>query len=148
VPSLEEAQAILAALESYPNLPAYISFTCRDEVHTSHGETLKSCASFLDTQPAIIGVGVNCTRPEYIGSLIREIASVTKKTIIVYPNSGEGWNAEQHCWIGDGQMQEYGQLAREWRAAGARWIGGCCRTGPEHIRAAAEALALEPQKML
>jgi homocysteine S-methyltransferase len=29
---------------------------------------------------------------------------------------------------------EYGQAAKEWQAAGASLIGGCCRTTPEHIR--------------
>jgi homocysteine S-methyltransferase len=152
VPSLEEAQAILRALEPYPDLPAYISFTCRDGLHTSHGESLRACAALLDKQAAIIGIGVNCTRPELIASLIAEIALATAKPIIVYPNSGEGWDAERHCWTGagqigngqvQGQVQEYGKLARQWRAAGAQWIGGCCRTGPKHIRAAAESLRLD-----
>ena len=72
IPSLEEAEAILAALQPYPDLPVYISFTCQDESHVSHGETLRECAELLDRRDQVIGVGVNCTRPELIGSLIRE----------------------------------------------------------------------------
>jgi hypothetical protein len=39
--------------------------------------------------------------------------------------------------VGQGQsnITKYGELASKWAAAGADWIGGCCRTGPEHIRA-------------
>jgi homocysteine S-methyltransferase len=139
IPSLEEARAILAALQAYPNLPVYISFTCQDALHVSHGETLRECAELIDGQDQVIGIGVNCTRPELIGSLIRELAQVTSKPIIVYPNSGEQWDAVHRCWEGDGQIQQFGELARRWREDGAQWIGGCCRTGPSHVRAVAEA---------
>ncbi len=138
IPSLEEAKAILAALQPYPDLAAYLSFTCRDRTHVSHGESLRACAELLDAQPQVIGIGVNCTAPELIGSLIGELAKVTSKPIIVYPNSGEQWDALHHCWQGDGQLQAFGELAVRWRSAGAQWIGGCCRTGPEHVRAVAQ----------
>jgi homocysteine S-methyltransferase len=137
IPSLEEAKAILAALQPYPELAAYLSFTCRDGLHVSHGEALRACAELLDMQPQVIGIGVNCTAPELIDSLIGEMAKVTSKPIIVYPNSGEQWDGEHRCWQGDGQIAEFGELAGRWRGAGAQWIGGCCRTGPEHVRAVA-----------
>jgi homocysteine S-methyltransferase len=137
IPSLEEAKAILAALQPYPDLAAYLSFTCRDGTRVSHGESLRACAELLDAQPQIVGIGVNCTAPELIGSLIGELAKVTSKPIIVYPNSGEQWDALHRCWQGDGRLQTFGELAVRWRSAGAQWIGGCCRTGPEHVRAVA-----------
>jgi homocysteine S-methyltransferase len=137
VPSLEEARAILAALHPYPDVAAYISFTCRDESHVSHGETLQACAELLDKEPQIIAIGINCTSPELIGSLVRQLEQATRKPILVYPNSGEQWDAVHRCWQGDGQVQQFGELARRWRGAGAQWIGGCCRTGPEHVRAVA-----------
>jgi homocysteine S-methyltransferase len=137
IPSLEEAKTILAALEPYPDVAAYLSFTCRDGTHVSHGESLRACAELLDAQPQVIGIGVNCTAPELIGSLIGELATVTSKPIIVYPNSGEQWDALHRCWQGDGRLQTFGELAVRWRSAGAQWIGGCCRTGPEHVRAVA-----------
>jgi homocysteine S-methyltransferase len=138
IPSLEEAKAILAALQPYPEVGVYFSFTCRDGSHVSHGETLHRCAKLLDVQGQVIGIGVNCTAPELIGSLIRQLAGATSKPILVYPNSGEGWDAVHRCWQGDGQIQNFGDLAQKWRSAGAQWIGGCCRTGPEHVRAVAD----------
>jgi homocysteine S-methyltransferase len=137
IPSLEEAEAILAALRPYPDVAVYLSFTCRDERHVSHGETLQACAELLDGRPQVIGIGVNCTAPELIGNLIRQLTKVTSKPIVVYPNSGEQWDAVHRCWQGDGQIQEFGLLAKMWRDDGAQWIGGCCRTGPEHVRAVA-----------
>jgi homocysteine S-methyltransferase len=139
IPSLPEAKAILAALEPYPDAGAYLSFTCNDGTHVSHGETLQQCAELLNRTPQVIGIGVNCTRPDLIGNLITELAQVTSKPIIVYPNSGERWDVEHRCWFGEGTTKEFGELAGKWRAAGAQWIGGCCRTGPEHVRAVADA---------
>lgn len=141
VPSLGEAEAILAALAQFPELPAYISFTCQDDGHTGHGEPIDSCARLLDTASQIVAIGVNCTAPRYIASLIRKIREVTRKRIAVYPNSGETWVAETRGWTGNSDPDAFGVLANAWRAAGADWIGGCCRTGPEHIRAIAGAAA-------
>jgi homocysteine S-methyltransferase len=61
---------------------------------------------------------------------------------VVYPNSGEGWDAEARCWIGEAEAAEFGTLARQWREAGAQIIGGCCRTGPEHVAIIRGALAV------
>jgi homocysteine S-methyltransferase len=141
VPSLEEAEAILAALTHYPDVAAYISFTCRDERHTGHGELIRDCARLLDPVDQIIAVGVNCTAPRYIEPLIREIRTATKKRIAVYPNSGETWVAASRSWAGASDPGGFGALAHQWREAGADWIGGCCRTTPQHIRAVATALA-------
>jgi homocysteine S-methyltransferase len=138
VPSLEEARAIVAALQPYPNVPAYISFSCRDGVRVSHGETLRACAELLEAAPQVIGVGVNCTNPDFIASLIAELAHSTSKHILVYPNSGEQWDAEHRCFAGNAPVHHFGSLARAWRTAGAQWIGGCCRTGPDQIRAVSE----------
>lgn len=135
VPLLEEAEAILDALASFPELAAYVSFACRDDGHTGHGEVIEDCARLLDAHPQILAIGVNCTAPQFILPLIRKIRSVSTKRIAVYPNSGETWVAASRSWAGQSDPAEFGTLAPAWRTAGADWIGGCCRTGPGHIRA-------------
>ena len=139
IPSLAEAEAILDALVAYPKVAAYISFTCHDNDHTGHGERIEDCARLLDPQPQIIAIGINCTAPRYILPLIRKIRVVTGKRIAVYPNSGETWASETRSWAGSSDPHAFGDMARQWREAGASWIGGCCRTGPEHIRALVRA---------
>lgn len=141
VPSLEEAEAIVEALHQHPVVKGWISFTCKDELHVSHGEKLVHCAEFLDKQKQVIAVGINCTQPRFIRPLIGEVKQGTGKPVVVYPNSGEGWDAEHRCWTGTSDAVGFGSLAREWAEAGAQIIGGCCRTGPEHIRAIRESLS-------
>ncbi len=141
VPSLEEAEAIVEALHQHPSLAGWISFTCKDEQHVSHGEKLAHCAEFLDRQKQVIAVGINCTQPKFILPLIGELKRTAGKPIVVYPNSGEGWDAEHRCWTGTSDAAGFGVLARDWVEAGAQIIGGCCRTGPEHIRAIRESLS-------
>jgi homocysteine S-methyltransferase len=139
IPSLAEAEAILEALARFPDLAAYISFTCCDGGHTGHGEPIEACARLLDSAPNIIAIGINCTAPRYILPLIRKIRAVSANRIAVYPNSGETWVAETRSWSGSSDPESFSALSAAWRDAGADWIGGCCRTGPEHIRAIAQA---------
>jgi homocysteine S-methyltransferase len=139
IPSLAEAEAILEALSQHPDLAAYISFTCRDNTHSGHGESIEQCARLLDTASNIIAIGVNCTAPRHILPLIQAIRAVTAKRIAVYPNSGETWVPQIRGWTGTSDPGAFGDMAREWRKAGADWIGGCCRTGPQHIRAISQA---------
>jgi homocysteine S-methyltransferase len=139
IPSLAEAEAIVDALVAYPKVAAYVSFTCQDDDHTGHGEPIEECARLLDPQAQIIAIGINCTAPRYILPLIRKIRAVTGKRIAVYPNSGETWVSETRSWAGTSTPHAFGDTAQQWREAGADWVGGCCRTGPEHIRAIVRA---------
>jgi homocysteine S-methyltransferase len=139
IPSLAEAEAILIALARFPDVAGYISFNCRDDRHTGHGEPIEECARLLDGSHQIIAIGINCTAPRHLLPLIQKIRAVSTKRIAVYPNSGERWVAETRSWTGTSDPASFGALASAWRDAGADWIGGCCRTGPEHIRAIAEA---------
>jgi homocysteine S-methyltransferase len=134
LPSLGEALAVGEALAPWPDLAAWFSFTCKDAEHVAHGERLCECAAVVANFPQTVAVGVNCTLPGLIPSLIGELRGATGKPVIVYPNSGEGWDAAQRCWTGTSDPAGYGAMAREWYRAGARVVGGCCRTRPEHIQ--------------
>ena len=138
VPSLEEARAMAAALAEFPGISAWVSFTCRDAARVAHGEPLSECAALLDGVPQVVAVGINCTAPHLIGALIAEAKAGTGKPILVYPNSGELWDAASRRWYGVSNVAEFAELARTWYAARAHAVGGCCRTTPAHIRAVRE----------
>jgi homocysteine S-methyltransferase len=83
----------------------------------------------------VLAIGVNCTAPQHITSLIGAIRSTSSKPIIVYPNSGETYAATDNSWHGVSSCDDFAAASQHWYKAGARLIGGCCRTTPEHIRA-------------
>jgi homocysteine S-methyltransferase len=142
IPSLDEAQAIAEALAPWPSLPIWISFSCRDAAHVSHGEPVSECAAFAASLPQTAAVGVNCVPPSWIPQLIAQLRAASSKPVLVYPNSGEIWDKEHRCWTGATDPAQFGAGAAAWFAAGAAIAGGCCRTRPEHIRQVAEAAAM------
>lgn len=133
IPVLEEARAYATLLRQHPDTNAWLSFTSQDGEHTSHGEPLVDCARLADDVRNVIAVGVNCVKPEIVGTAIRALAAGTRKPIVVYPNSGERWDAGDESWHGAPEHASLAALAPDWIAAGARLVGGCCRTGPAHI---------------
>ena len=138
LPSLEEAQAIGEALAPWPDLAAWFCFTCKDGQHVAHGERLTACAEAVARFPQTVAIGVNCTHPALMPELIAGLRAASCKPIVVYPNSGEGWDADARCWTGSGDPAGFGVMAASWFAAGAQIVGGCCRTRPAHIRQIAE----------
>lgn len=147
IPSLIEAEALVEVMSYWPDVTAWVSFSARDGRRVSDGTAIARCAAFLDGCDQVLAVGVNCTPPENVSELVRELTGATGKPVAVYPNSGEGWDPVRRRWsggAGDGSAADFGTLSTRWYAAGARLIGGCCRTGPADIRAVAAALPREP----
>ncbi len=138
-PSLEEARAVGDAMAPWPELRAWFSFSCRDEMRVSHGERVADCAALVASFPQTVAIGVNCVPPKWVPALIAELQAGSDKPIVVYPNSGEGWDAARRSWTGVTDPAEFGVHAKEWFGAGAQMVGGCCRTRPAHIREVAEA---------
>jgi homocysteine S-methyltransferase len=134
IPSLIEAQAIDKLLREFPSISAWVSFSARDEKHISEGQLFVDCVKELENHPQITAIGIDCTSPKYIPSLIHKAKQATEKPVLVYPNSGETYDAEKNDWHGEPVLRSFGMQAREWYEAGARLIGGCCRTTPDDIR--------------
>ncbi len=140
-PSLEEARVYAKLLNRWSDTPAWISFSCTDGQHTCHGEHIADCARELDALPNVVAIGVNCTAPQHISSLLRYLKVGTDKPIVVYPNSGEHWDTDGHCFSGDSHADDLAKFAQEWFKGGASLIGGCCRIGPAQIAELKAAIA-------
>lgn len=138
IPCMKEARAIVRLLEEFPKAYAWISFSAKDELCISSGESAQGCAEWLDKHTQVVAVGINCTPPQYIPSLIKEMRKATAKPIVVYPNSGEQYNPSTKTWHGSASGDTYAGMAHRWYEYGARLIGGCCRTKPEDIKAIAD----------
>lgn len=133
IPCLMEAQALCELLKDYPEVYTWVSFSAKDGKHINSGESIRECATYLETQPNVVAIGINCTAPEHIESLIEEIKAVTTKPVIVYPNGGATYNALTKTWDGLSKSLSYGKSTYMWYEKGARLIGGCCQTTPEDI---------------
>ncbi|MCK7501389.1 MAG: homocysteine S-methyltransferase [Comamonadaceae bacterium] len=146
LPGLHEARAIaslLPALRRRDGAPidAWIAFSCRDGEHVCQGERFADCVAALDGLPGVAAVGVNCSAPEHVASLVEQARARSALPIIVYPNSGERWDGVHKCWLGERDAADFAAQALRWQARGARLLGGCCRTGPQEIRALRATLA-------
>ena len=135
VPALWEAK-MEVELAKELGVPCWISFSCRNGKHISDGTEIAACAKELMDDDNVVAIGVNCTHPKYLTSLIREIRGAIgdKKPVIVYPNGGEEYDPVTKMWSGKYAAGNFRGLAKEWFRAGANVIGGCCRTTPQDIR--------------
>ena len=92
----------------------------------------------------VAAVGVNCTAPRNVGGLVARIRQAAPDVpVVVYPNSGEVYDAKRRRWTGVSDPVSFATSARRWADQGASLIGGCCRTTPHHIRAIRQAFAGE-----
>lgn len=135
VPSLQEALVLARLLEEFPDTFAWMSFSLRDGQAISEGTSIETCVQALEAYPRISAIGVNCAPSSSAAEAVARFAACTAKPVLVYPNSGEAYDASTKTWhAGDSAAcGDFADSARAWHEAGARLIGGCCRTTPEQI---------------
>lgn len=137
IPCEKEALVLVEMLKDYPNMKAWISFSCKDDKHIAHGEEFQAVAKkCYDLNPGqILAVGANCTAPANIAGLLSGINDNREAAIplIVYPNSGEKYHKD-FGWTEGDKLQQLDCYVQGWLDSGVRYIGGCCRTYAEDIR--------------
>ncbi|MFD8461470.1 homocysteine S-methyltransferase [Streptomyces antimycoticus] len=129
VPDADEAAALLSAVEGC-GVPVWLSYSIAGET-TRAGQPLRDAFALARGVDQVIAVGVNCCEPGDADRAVEIAADITGKPVVVYPNSGEEWDATARSWRGRATFAP-GRVTA-WRDAGARLIGGCCRVGPERI---------------
>ena len=132
-PSLNEAK-IAAGICEEIGLDYWISFSCRDGYRINEGQLISECAkAFAEGYPRLKMIGVNCSKPEYVASLVRELKTATELPIGVYPNSGLIYDPETKTWTQPQNVMNFGSYALDYMQAGASAVGGCCTTDVEQI---------------
>ncbi|SDR08794.1 homocysteine S-methyltransferase [Thermostaphylospora chromogena] len=140
IPSRAEAAALARLLRETPDVRAWVAFSCRDGERLNDGTPVAESAALFAGMPQVVAVGVNCTPPRFVSELTGRIRRACGRPVVAYPNSGETWDPAARAWRGEADPAGFAAAAREWRAAGASLVGGCCRTTPEYIRRVADVL--------
>ncbi|KAM9762558.1 homocysteine S-methyltransferase isoform 1-T1 [Menidia menidia] len=135
IPSIKEAQAVVELLREFPNLNAWLSFSCKDEKHISDGSPFRDAVQVAGRCGQLLAVGVNCCQPSLVEPLLASALSLLgpDTSWVVYPNSGEEWDHQQG-WVTSAKPSGWtSDFTHTWLTQGAALIGGCCRIGPAHI---------------
>jgi len=149
ISALNEAeQAILAAREAAPELPILALVTVDEEANCLDGASCETAAAKLAAWGAD-AVGVNCSAgPATVLTAIERMAAAASLPLVVMPNAGmpraiEGRNIYL-C------SPEYmANFSKKFLKAGVQFLGGCCGTTPNHIRAMKSAMrAVQAQKTM
>jgi homocysteine S-methyltransferase len=142
IPTVREAEVLVELLDAV-EVPAWLSYACRDGSTTAAGELIADAVTLGD-HPRVIAVGVNCTAPRHLPDLLVAAGTATSTPLIAYPNSGDRWDPDRRRWVAD-QGGRYDPAAvASWSELGATWLGGCCGTGPVEIAALSATLTAAP----
>jgi homocysteine S-methyltransferase len=133
IPELTEASAIIELInEISPDMPFWISFSCKSESELSSGEKFSDAVSLVNSAPSAVAVGINCTKPAYVSPLLESATSSIP--YVVYPNSGREWDAVAKEWLGPVNSSFEIEDIHAWKSMGAIIIGGCCGVSPTDIK--------------
>jgi homocysteine S-methyltransferase len=133
VPAAAEAEALVAEAADL-GVPIWLSLTtvvgADGVVRTRRGEPAAEVFAMAASVDEVVAVGVNCTDPAGVPAAVAA-ARASGRPVVVYPNSGEGWDAAARRWTGEPGLPD--DAVRRWLDDGARLVGGCCRVGPADI---------------
>jgi methionine synthase I (cobalamin-dependent)/5,10-methylenetetrahydrofolate reductase len=133
---VEELRAALVAVRSLTDLPVIAQMTIGTDGRTHYGTEPAAFGPLLEEMGADV-IGVNCSvGPHGVLEAVEQLAAVVSRPISAQPNAGLPRD------VGDRKIYmaspEYmGNYAKRIAEAGARFVGGCCGTTPEHIKAIA-----------
>lgn len=141
LPNFAEIKALVKVLKQYPSMTAWFSFTLKDANHLSDGTPLKEVIDYLNNVDQVVSVGINCIALEEVTAALTVLQTLTRKPLIVYPNSGEQYDPTTKQWHKNHQHNcNFKNQLPTWLKLGAKLIGGCCQTTPKDIEEIADYL--------
>ncbi|MBI3668831.1 MAG: bifunctional homocysteine S-methyltransferase/methylenetetrahydrofolate reductase [Acidobacteria bacterium] len=137
---LEELLCAIDAIRSFSSLPIVAELTYSEEGTTFSGTRPRDAALRLK-EKNIQAMGVNCTLgPQLLLPILEELGAAGDLPLSAMPNAGFPKRVGDRTVYPKSSPEYFSLFAREAAALGARILGGCCGTTPEHIRAIAEAV--------
>jgi methionine synthase I (cobalamin-dependent)/5,10-methylenetetrahydrofolate reductase len=140
MPALNEAeQAVLAAREVAPDVPIVVMITVDEEANGLDGASPETAAARIESW-GVDGIGCNCSvGPATVLTAIERIAAVTTLPLMAMPNAGMPRSVEgRNIYLCSPEYMA--SFARKFNKAGVQFVGGCCGTTSQHIRAMKSAL--------
>lgn len=137
---LNEAKAAVRGACSATSLPVVCSFSYDRGTRTMMGVKPSQAAAEL-AHSGIVALGINCGRSlEDNFKALQELRQATDLPIWFKPNAGLPHQDDQGRLVYDVTPEMMADQVPQWIAAGARLVGGCCGTSPEHLKAIAQAV--------
>ncbi len=135
LPCAAEVEAVLSEIDE-AGLESWVSLSI-DGSRTRAGEPLEDVLAMAADVSGVLALGINCSTPSDATAAVGAAARAGKP-VVIYPNSGEGWDAVSRAWVA-AEAEPHFPVER-WVAEGARLVGGCCRVTPSDISAMAVQL--------
>ncbi|MBN1523621.1 MAG: homocysteine S-methyltransferase family protein [Spirochaetales bacterium] len=137
---IQEARAILIAIKESCDLFTLVTMTYEKSGHTLNGTQPQAALVTLQSLGAD-AVGCNCSSgPAEMLELVKCMQPLAKIPLVAKPNAGMPQLVEGKT-VFQMNPDEFASYAGSFAAAGAAFVGGCCGTTPEHIKALSVALA-------
>jgi methionine synthase I (cobalamin-dependent)/5,10-methylenetetrahydrofolate reductase len=137
---LDELLAAIDAIRSFSKIPIVAQLTYSDEGTTIGGIRPQDAWEKLKDKN-IQAVGTNCTvGPQLLLPVLRELSGCAGLPLSGMPNAGFPKRVGDRIVYPRSSPEYFALFAQEASELGARILGGCCGTTPEHIRAMAEAV--------
>ena len=143
----ETEQAISAARQVAPDVPLLAMVTVDEEANCLDGTPAEVAAATPGSRPAQTPSAVNCsTGPATVLTAIERMRGATDLPLVAMPNAGMPRNVDgRNIYLCSPEYMA--SFARKFVRAGVQFIGGCCGTTPNHIRAMKSAIrAMDAQQ--
>jgi len=134
VNSIAEARVAMEVARRL-KLPCWIGFVCDERGRLFTGETLEQAVAVLEPL-APDAILLNCAPPDDITAGMKQLALYAHVPIGAYAHIGR-FDPPEWMFTDEYPPARYRDVASEWKQLGARVLGGCCGTTPDHIAALA-----------
>jgi homocysteine S-methyltransferase len=135
---LDELLLALKAARAKTKLPVIAQMAFVDKLKTPLGVGASQALAALEKAGADV-IGANCTVPHWTFKVIERMGQQTKAKLSAFPNAGLPEYVDgRYMYLTTPEY--FGAQARKMVQAGANLVGGCCGTGPEHVKAIAEKI--------
>ena len=138
-----ETKAALLAAKENSTLPVFVTNAYSEDGHLMTGADPSAVTALLESMGADV-IGVNCSLgPKQLSPIVDEYLTCASVPVMVQPNAGlPHICADCGETVYDVSAEEFADVVFDMAQRGARVIGGCCGTTPEHIRAVCERIRI------